>query len=69
MRQVNNLHSLMRSLVVNTDGERVTVRDLLNAVGRRSYGPILLLLGFIGISPLSIVPGANWLVALLTLII
>ena len=69
MRQVNNLHSLMRSLVVNTEGERVTVRDLLNAVGRRSYGPILLLLGFIGISPLSIVPGANWLVALLTLII
>ena len=69
MKPVNNLDSLLRSLVLKTEGEIVSVRDLLNAVGRRSYGPILLLLGFIAISPLTIVPGANWLVALLTLII
>ncbi|WP_233349031.1 exopolysaccharide biosynthesis protein [Henriciella marina] len=58
----------MRSLKDRTEGETVTIADLLNAVGRRSYGPVLLLLGFISISPLSIVPGANWLVALVTLI-
>ncbi len=68
MSQVNNLCSLMRSLKDRTEGETVTIADLLNAVGRRSYGPVLLLLGFISISPLSIVPGANWLVALVTLI-
>lgn len=57
------------SLKSATDGETVTVEDLLNAVGRRAFGPLLLLLGFISISPLTVVPGATWLVALLTLLI
>ncbi|MEO0785853.1 MAG: exopolysaccharide biosynthesis protein [Pseudomonadota bacterium] len=69
MTKVNNLSSLMRSLVEETDGEVITARDMLNAVGRRSYGPLLLLLGFIAISPLTIIPGATWLVSLLILVI
>lgn len=68
MAQVRNLRTLLRSLCNETDGETVTVGDLLNAVGRRSYGPVLLLLGFIAISPLTIIPGANFLVAFVTLI-
>ena len=69
MTQVHNLGSLMNSLVLNTQGEKVTVRDLLDAVGRRSYGPVLLLLGFVSISPLTIVPGANTITSLLILLI
>ena len=69
MPKVNNLESLLNSLCEMTEGETVTVRDLLNAVGRRSYGPILLLLGFVSISPLTLIPGATWLVALVTLLI
>lgn len=69
MTKVNNLSSLMHSLVNETSGDVITARDMLNAVGRRSYGPVLLLLGFISISPLTIIPGANWLVALLILVI
>lgn len=65
---VTNLRTLLRSLVMNTEGEEVTVRELLHAIGRRAYGPVLLLLGFIAVSPLTIIPGANWLVATLTLI-
>lgn len=65
---VTNLRTLLRSLVLNTEGEEVTVRELMQAVGRRAYGPVLLLLGFIAISPLTIIPGANWLVAAITLI-
>ena len=68
MAKVRNLRTLLQSLCSETDGETVTVGDLLNAVGRRSYGPVLLLLGFIAISPLTIIPGANVLVALITLI-
>ena len=67
--QVHNIESLLNSLCESTEGEIVTVRDLLNAVGRRSYGPLLLLLGFISISPLTLIPGATWIVALLTLLI
>lgn len=65
---VTNLRTLLRSLVLNTEGEDVTVRELLQAVGRRAYGPVLLLLGFIAVSPLTIIPGANWFVATVTLI-
>lgn len=68
-RKIKNLHSLLTSLVEETSGTRVTIEDLLNAVGRRAFGPILLLLGFIAISPLTIVPGTSWLIALLTLLI
>lgn len=65
---ITNLRTLLRSLVLNTEGEEVTVRELMNAVGRRAYGPVLLLLGFIAVSPLTIIPGANWFVATVTLI-
>lgn len=69
MAQVHNLQSLLHSLASEANGDTVTVRDLLRAVGRRSYGPLLLVLGFVSISPLTIIPGANWLVALVTLLI
>ena len=69
MAKVNNLESLLASLSEQTAAEDVSVRDMLNAVGRRSYGPILLLLGFIAISPLTIIPGTSWLVALIILLI
>ena len=66
--QVHDLRSLLNSLCENTEGDNVSIADLLNAVGRRSYGPVLLLLGFIAISPLTLVPGANSIVAVVTLI-
>ena len=68
-RNIKNLQTLLASLVAETTGETVSVEDLLNAVGRRAFGPLLLLLGFIAISPLTIVPGTSWLVALVTLLI
>lgn len=68
MAQVRNLRTLLQSLCSETEGESVSVGDLMNAVGRRSYGPVILLLGFIAIGPLTIIPGATILVALITLI-
>lgn len=69
MSPVNNMKTLLTSLVERTEGETVSIENLLNAVGRRAYGPLLLLLGFIAISPLTIVPGASWLIAFITLLI
>ena len=65
---VTNLRTMMRSLVLNTDGESVTVSELLQAVGRRAHGPVFLLLGFIAVSPLTIIPGANWFIATVILV-
>lgn len=69
MTEVHNLGSLLKNLENKTDGDKVSVGDLLNAVGRRSYGPLLLLLGFASITPLTIIPGANWLLALIILLV
>lgn len=60
---VTNLRTMLRSLVLNTEGEEVTVDELLHAIGRRAHGPVFLLLGFIAVSPLTIIPGANWFIA------
>lgn len=69
MAKVRNFKSLIEKLRTDTTGEKVSVESLLNAVGRRAYGPILLLLGVISSSPIAVVPGLNWVFALLTLVI
>jgi hypothetical protein len=68
-KPVVNLAGLLDSLADETDGEKVSVAELIRAVGRRSYGPLLTLLGFVAISPLTIVPGATMLVATVTLLV
>jgi len=56
---------------INRDSDLNGIRlgVLLNAVGRRSYGPILLLLGLIAISPLTALPFTTSIVAAITLLI
>jgi hypothetical protein len=49
------------------DGVRLGV--LLSAVGRRSYGPLLLLIGLIAISPATVLPFTTTIVAAITLLI
>lgn len=63
-----NFSRLLDSLVAETSGETVTLGQLMQIVERRSFGAVILLLGLIAISPLTIVPGANWLVAAVTLL-
>jgi hypothetical protein len=56
---------------VNRDSELngVKLGFLLSAVGWRSYGPLLLLVGLIAISPLTIMPFMTTIVAAITLLI
>jgi hypothetical protein len=49
--------------------DRVSLREILDAVGRSAYGPLLLLIGLFSISPATIVPGMTWFAAGLTLIV
>jgi hypothetical protein len=45
----------------------VSVGDIMSVIGRRSYGPLLLLIGLFSISPATVVPGMTWFAATLTL--
>jgi hypothetical protein len=47
----------------------ITLGEILDVVGRRAYGPILLIVGLLSISPLTAVPGLTWLFALMTLLV
>lgn len=49
--------------------EKVLMGDILDQVGRRAYGPLLLIVGLFSISPLSVVPGMTWFAAALTLVL
>lgn len=74
-REVTNLSGLLDRIVDsaddpahNADG-RISIREILAHVGRRSYGPLLLFIGLFSISPATILPGMTWLSAGLTLLI
>lgn len=52
-----------------TATDKVSFREVMAAIGRRAYGPLLLLVGLFSISPATIVPGMTWFAAALTLLI
>ncbi len=50
------------------DRDSVTIEEMMDAVGRRSFGPVVLLVGIVLVTPLSGVPGIPTLMGLLTLL-
>jgi hypothetical protein len=55
--------------VSDASKEKVAVRALVNAVGRRTYGPLLLVIGLFAISPATIVPLMTSFTAVVILVI
>jgi len=47
----------------------ITLEQVLEQFGRRAYGPILLIIGLISISPAALLPGSTTIFATLTLLI
>jgi hypothetical protein len=68
-RTATSLEQMLQQLCGAAKGERVSVDDMLGAVGRRSFGPLILLAGLVTLSPIGDVPGTPTLVALLVLLI
>ncbi|MBL8546615.1 MAG: exopolysaccharide biosynthesis protein [Hyphomonadaceae bacterium] len=68
-----NLESVLDEIVAKCDTDdtpdALTLDEILDSVGRRSYGPLLLVIGLFAISPATIVPGMTWLAAALTLLV
>ena len=49
--------------------ESLTLGEVIDSVGRRSYGALLLVIGLFAISPITVVPGLTWFAAALTLVV
>lgn len=48
---------------------KLTLGEIMDIIGRRAYGPLLLIVGILSVSPLSMIPGSTWMFAALTLLI
>lgn len=49
--------------------ERIRLGVVLSAVGRRTYGPLLLIVGLFSVSPIALIPGVTWACAALMLLL
>lgn len=69
----SNLEDVLDEIATKCDDddtpESLTLDEVLESVGRRSYGPLLLVIGLFAISPATIIPGMTWLAAALTLLV
>ena len=48
---------------------RISIGEIMDGIGRRSFGPLILVLGLIGLSPVSNIPGVVAVLALLDILI
>jgi hypothetical protein len=65
-----NLVDLLDKLDGLADGgPKVSVEQVMDAVGRRSFGPLLLLAGLLGMTPVAAVPGAPTAIAATVLLV
>jgi hypothetical protein len=53
----------------DSNGAKVSVGELVDAVGRRSFGPLLVLGGLLGMTPVAAIPSVPSLIALITILI
>ncbi|MFP3944998.1 MAG: exopolysaccharide biosynthesis protein [Alphaproteobacteria bacterium] len=72
--EVVNLSGLLQRLFERFDDgsppeTKLTIADLLETIGRRAYGPLLLFIGLFSISPASFVTGMTWLSATIIILI
>lgn len=76
-RDVHDLTSILDVLQEKIDsdnrhgsgGGSITLQQVLEQIGRRAYGPLLLIIGLISISPAALIPGSTTVFATLTLLI
>ena len=70
-RKTEDLSALIGKLdrASKSNGSQVSVEEIMDAVGRRSFGPLLLLAGLLGMTPVAAVPTAPTMLALITLLV
>lgn len=64
-----DLTGLLTALVDNTQGEKTTIGDLLDAFGTRTFGPLLLVPAIIAVAPTGAIPGMSIVTGTIILLI
>lgn len=66
-----DLEGLLADLdrAASTNGAKVSVGEIMETIGKRSFGPLLLLGGLLGMTPVAAVPTAPSIIALITILV
>ena len=64
-----DLEGLLDELATVGRAEEVSVKQLRDVVGRRSFAPLLLLASLLGFTPLGVVPGAPTMLAVFVILV
>ena len=67
--EAQTLTEVLDETVEKTEGEKVSLGEILDAIGRQSFGPLLLVISIITISPIGAIPGVPAVMAVLVLLI
>ena len=57
MPQTMNLTKILDTIHENTDGERISVGDIIDALDHRGFGPLMLASGLFALPPIGSIPG------------
>jgi hypothetical protein len=67
---ITDLEQLLDRIdIASREGSKITLEAVIEALGRRSFGPLLLLAGLITLSPIGDIPGTPTLMAFLVLLV
>jgi hypothetical protein len=55
----SSLSEMLKSIVAHTDGEKVSIADILDTFGNKSFGPALLIPAIIAVAPTGAIPGMS----------
>lgn len=67
--QNSELEDLLETLKDASDEDKTSVSQIMDAVGHRSFGPLLFVIGLIAVSPVGAIPGASLFLAALAILI
>lgn len=67
--RVTSLSGVLDELAEGTSGHEVSIGELMQAIGTRAFGPLLLVPAIIAISPIGAIPGFSILMGIIIILI
>ncbi len=64
-----DLSALLNALVEKSDGDEVTIATLLDAFGKKTFGPMLLIPAIIAVAPTGAIPGMSIVTGTIVLLV
>lgn len=65
----SDLTEVLDDVVEEAEGERITLKEILQTFGARSFGPLILFLAFVAVSPIGMIPGMSMITGALLMIV